>query len=294
MHTQSLRLLACTAALSLTLPLGAQVLMLDFGGTTVSGTDLTNSPYHSVNTDFTDGTWNKQAISNDSTLVWSDGTTATGVSYNALKNGTSGGTVIVKGGWLTGNGVTGSTVNTDIYAGTSVGMDGHLFSTTLTDNRAVGIQVFGLEFGTYDIYVSGRNTNYDATAYNMNFFASASGEVTATATSGTGSAGTKLDVSSGFVTETNSFADATDKTASWSFVSGDAAASNYAKLTVSLTAENPYLNLIAMGDFGSDMAQGVFNSVQIVSVIPEPSSYALLGGTAGLFAAVGLRRRRKN
>ncbi len=293
MHTQSLRLLACTAALSLTLPLGAKVLMLDFGGTTVSGADLTNSPYHSVNTGFTDGTWNKQAISNDNTLVWSDGTTATGVSYNALKNGASGGTVIVKGGWLTSGGVTGSTVNTGIYAGTSVGMDGHLFSTTLTDNRAVGIQVFGLEFGTYDIYVSGRNTNYDATAYSMNFFASASAETTATATSGTGSAGTKLDLSSGFVTETNTFNDASHNTTSWMFTSGDDENSNYAKLTVTLTAENPLLNVIAMGDLGAEMAQGVFNSIQIVA-IPEPSSFALLGGAAGMFAAVGLRRRRKN
>lgn len=296
MHTRALRIRACFAAigLSLTLPLGAQVLMLDFNSAlTPSSTNLTNSPYHTVNSGFTDTSWNIQGKGDDASLNWSDGTTATGVYYNALKNGSSGSTVIVKGGWGSSNAnADGTAVNTGVYAGNGAGTDGYMFSNTLTDNRAVGIQVFGLAPGTYDIYVTGRNTDYSATAYNMNFFASAgSVEVTATAVSGAGSSGGKLDLSSGFAEETNTFANATDKTASWSFISGDAAASNYARFTVSISAENPYLNLIAMGDSGAAMAQGILNSVQIVSVIPEPSSAALLAGV-GMLTVGACRRRR--
>lgn len=271
-------MVAGALALGLSLPLGAQVLMLDFGGGTVTGANLTNSPYHSTTPGFTDGTWNKQGQGNDSTLTWSDNTTATGVSYTSFKNNSSGQTSMVLGGWSAS--FTGTSVNSGVYASPSVGSDGYMMSSTLTDARAIGIQVSGLAYGTYDIYIAGRNTNYSATEYTLNYYASSA------------SAAGAFNFAT-YDRESVTFAaSATDKTSSWSFDTSDSSASNYVKLTVSITAENPYLNIATIGDVGSDMAQGVFNSIQIATAIPEPSSYALLAGAGGLLLAGGRRRAR--
>lgn len=290
MHTQSLRLLACTAALSLTLPLGAQVLMMDFGGTTVSGTDLTNSPYHSVNTGFADGTWNKVTASSTagiSGLKYADDQDATGISYTQLKNiGSTGVNATRALAGAPGSGTTNGAMNTGIYAGTSVGGDAIRFSSTLTDNRGFGVQIYGLAVGTYDIYVSGRDASITSD-YNMNFYVGV-GSKTVTTNTSTG----YVDITSGFEVKTTSFT-GTDNTATWLYDSSDPANSNYAKFSISITAENPNLTVFALGDSGAAIAQGYLSSLQIVA-IPEPSSFALLGGAAGLFLAVGLRRRRKN
>ncbi len=272
------RLFTAALALGLAFPLGAQVLMLDFGGTAVTNASRTNSPYHTANGSFTDTTWNSQGQGNDNTLTWSDSTTATGLSYTAFKNNSSGQTAMVAGGWSAS--FSGSAVNTGIYATPSVGLDGYMMSTTLTDARAIGIQVSGLAHGTYDIYIAGRNTNYSASAYTVNYYASA-----ASAT-GNFNFGTYDSESVTYAAGT------TDKTSSWSFDPNNASESNYVKLTVSITAANPYLNIATMGEVGSGMAQGVFNSIQIVTAIPEPSSYALLAGAGGLMIACSRRRAR--
>lgn len=44
----------CGTLLSGAVPAKAQVLMFDFGPTTVTGADQENSPYHTVNESFTD------------------------------------------------------------------------------------------------------------------------------------------------------------------------------------------------------------------------------------------------
>src|SRR5690606_28476342 len=123
------------------------------------------------------------------------------------------------------------------YTTPSVGSDGYMMSsTTLTDARAIGIQVSGLDHGTYDIYIAGRNTNYSEAEYTVNFYASSA------STSG------GFDFST-YGSESVTYAgNATDKTSGWVFDSNDASASNYVKLTVSITADNPYLNLATMGE----------------------------------------------
>lgn len=59
------------------------------------------------------------------------------------------------------------------------------------------------------------------------------------------------------------------------------------KLSISITA-GEYLNVASYG--GTGEGRGFLNSVQIVSAIPEPSTYAALAGTGALLLAF-MRRR---
>ena len=231
----------------------ARAIMLDYGSTTASGASLTNSPYHAVNGAFADTTWNKEGQSTDSTIYWSDGTSATNVTSSTLKNASGGATLLSSAGWSAS--VSGTAINTGVYVDTSVGKDGYAMSTTFNDTRAIGIQVSGLDLGAYDIYIVGRNTNYSASEYAINFYAAA------------GSTVGSYNIASGFAVESVAFAaSATDKTSAWVFDPGDPMASNYVKMTVRLTEANPYLNIATMGNAGADVSNGYFNAIQIVPV----------------------------
>lgn len=277
-------LLAGAIALSLALPLGAQVLMLDLGGNNPSnlvGNNNTSSPYHAATGSTGDFTWNSSGTSGSmSSLVWSDGTTATGVATTGYKFSAAQ-TVTNGTGWQTSyNGSATGAVNTGIYAQGNAAYDGGMTSTGFaTDDRAVGLQITGLAVGTYDVYISGRYTNYaDSTDYTQTFYAGVGA-----------SSGNFNFITGGYASDSTTFsADNTSKTASWVYSVGDAASSNYVKLTVSITSLNEVLNIAAQG---SGTFNGFLNTVQIVA-IPEPSAFALIGGATGLLFAVGLRRRR--
>lgn len=277
------RLLAGVAALSLTLPLGAQVLMLDFGGNNPSnlvGSNNTSSPYHTATGSTGDFTWNSSGTSGSmSSLVWSDGTAATGVATTGYKFSANQ-TVTNGTGWQTGyNGSATGAVNTGIYAQGNAAYDGGMTSSGFAaDDRAVGLQITGLAVGTYDVYISGRYTNYaGSTDYTQTFYAGVGA-----------SSGNFNFITGGYASDSTTFsADNTSKTSSWVYSVGDAATSNYVKHTVSITSLGQTLNIAAQG---SGTFNGLLNTVQIVS-IPETSSFALIGGVAGLLA-VALRRRR--
>jgi len=261
---------------TLALPSSAQVLMLDFGFTSVDLASQAKSPYHTVNTAFTDGTWNKVELTDFSagSLKWSDNTTATGLSLNLGQNATTTGAGILDlSTQPTRSLALGGSITAGVYAGNVAGKDGILPDGTSADNRAIGFQIGGLSAGTYDIYLTGRNTNI-STAYRMKFYAGASG------TSG------NFDFSgysSGLTTYTNG---ATNQTAAW--VAGD----NYVKLSVTLTS-GEFLNIASLGVDSAEL-RGFLNSVQIVntSPIPEPASVALIAGLVALAGVAGLRRRR--
>lgn len=158
---------ACTFAACLTA--SAQVLMLDFGPTAATGADRLVSPYHTVNTGFTQTTWNTVGTADLPTgALWSDGTAATGVSID-LGATTAPGTLIGLSNTPSGSTLTGTTIMTGVYAGTSPGRDG-IFTGSSGNDRAVGVQIGGLAAGTYDIYVTGRNTNI-STTHSLNFYA---------------------------------------------------------------------------------------------------------------------------
>lgn len=243
----------------------AQVLMFDFGPTTVSGTDQTNSPYHTVNGSFTDTTWNKIQTADSSSLEWSDSGTATGVSINLGATTAFDSTTIGLNNQPSGTNALGNSTNTGVYAGTSVGKDG-IYTGSSGNTRYVGFQIGGLSAGTYDVYVTSRNTNTGST-YNQHLYLGAS------------SAAGDFDAVTLSLSGVLTYADGSTAISSW--VEG----ANYLKFTVTLGAAQ-YLNFGVVGTGGE--LRGFLNSVQIVTV-PEPSSVVLLLGGLGLLAA---RRRR--
>lgn len=258
------------AALTFTsLAAQAQVLMLDFGPTVVSGTNVTNSPYHTADLSFSGTAWNQvQTADIGSGLLWADGTSAAGLSLNLGATTTT--TVFSSTLNLTsvpsGNNALGAATNTGIYAGTSVGTDG--IFTGASGTRAVGFQLSGLTAGTYEVYVTARNTNLSG-SYSPTVFVGASS-----------ASGNFVLNGPGMLSESLTIASASAATAAW------ADDSNYLKFTVTVNSGD-VLNLASLGGGGD--GRGFLNSVQIVAV-PEPAASLLAG--LGLGFAV-LRRRRR-
>lgn len=273
-HLTRHALVAALAVLFLPALLEAQVLMLDFGPTASTGAQA-NSPYHTAASgSFTDTSWNTVGAADiASGLLWSDGTSATGISLNigATTAATTASSTLGLGNTPSGNSALGSQINTGIYSGNSVGTDG-IFTSTSGNTRSVGFQLSGLAAGTYDIYVTARNT-------------STSNAHTQTAYVGTSSSAGDFVIDGGgsYASSSMSYAAGTTSAVS-SWVQGD----NYLKFTITLGI-GEYLNLATLGSSGDN--RGFLNSVQIVAV-PEPSTFALLGiGLCGLLGLRFLRRR---
>lgn len=269
----------CACVLSLiSTPASAQVLMLDFGPTTASGNDRLNSPYHTENTSFTDVVWNKIGIADvTSGLLYSaTNSNATGVTLDLGATTVDGATLVnLANTPSNGTGLNGSTMTSGVYAGTAPGRDGIFTGANGTASRFVGLQIGGLGAGTYDIYMTGRNTNTSA-GHTQNFFAGKS------ASSGNFDATT---LSTQVITY---FASPTLQNNAWS---GSGGLVNYAKFSIALSS-GEFLNLAARGGAGD--ARGFLNSIQVVNTaaIPEPAAAGFLGGLAALAGAACLRRRR--
>jgi len=253
-------------ALGLAATVQAQVLMLDFGPTAT--TTPANSPY---------GTgagaspvWNQVQMADPSALKFSDNTDA-GVTLNlgtattttTLNLGTQPGTSNALGGY--------SGSNTGIYAAGSVGTDA-IYSGTNSVASTVGFQLSGLAAGTYDIYITARNTSRD----------DATSGYAQVVKVGISTSSGNFDYN-GYSSKTLTYAGSLNSGA-WS------ENVNYLKMSITLTSSD-VLNLAVFGT-GADL-RGFLNSVQIVntSSIPEPSTYAVLAGFTAL-GVVGLRRRR--
>ncbi len=278
----------CACALASCLSASAQVLMLDFGPTAATGGNLTNSPYHTANGSFTGNTWNMVQTSDaGSGLLWSDNTAATGVNVNVGATTAAGVTTIGLASAPSGTSALGTVVNTGVYTGTSVGTDG-IFTGTSGQSRAVGLQIGGLAAGTYDIYVTGRNTNISA-AHVQNFYA------------GKSSSAADFDFSA-YTTKALSFGNtSTSATSSWT----DTA--NYVKFSVTLTS-GEFLNIASIGGTGEDIGsavaidscsterrtRGFLNAIQIVNTaaVPEPAAAASFVALAAAACAAFRRKHR--
>ena len=255
------------AALPLVPATRGDVIMFDFGPTSVSGNSLSNSPYHTANDSFTDTTWNRIQADTLSALEWSDGSAATGITVDL--GGSSDATTLSLATVPTSSAL-GTQVNTGVYTNTSVGRDG-IFVGTSGQSRQVGLQLGGLAAGLYEIYITGRNTSTgnsnsptfrvgtSASAGNFNF---------------TGYDAQMLTYPAGV----------TSATAAW--VEAGGVGENYVIFSVSLAADE-FINVAVSGSFGE--SRGFLNSMQIASV-PEPSTLILMGGC---FGALALNRRRR-
>lgn len=265
------------AALCFTGSLPAAVLMLDFGPTVAiddvgAANSLLNSPYHTANVSFTQDDWNQVQTADIAAggLLWADGTVATGIALNIGATTTTG-KVLGLANTPSVNSALGSFTSTGVYADTSVGKDG-ISTGSGTALRAVGFQLSGLATGAYDIFITARNTSLSG-ALTQNLYVGKAA-----------SAGTSFDFT-GYATQSLAYANSSAATGSWS------EGANYVKFSISITA-GEVLNLASFGAAGTDQ-RGFLNSVQIVSAIPEPSSFALFGGAAALLFVAGARRRQR-
>lgn len=255
----------------------AQVLMLDFGPTAATGGDLTNSPYHTANTGFSGTTWNTVGTADVTSGLLFSNATAAGVTVNLGVTTTN--TVNLTSQPSTSS-TLGTATNTGVYAGSSVGKDG-IFSGAASSTNTVGLQIGGLSAGTYDIYITARNTNTGQQPSNG---------YSQTALAGKSAGAGDFDFT-GYTASTLSYPSNSNTslyTTAW--VQGE----NYVKLSITLSS-GEFLNIAVDGaaiDTNGD-TRGFLNSVQIVntSAIPEPSAFAALAGLGVLGLAV-LRRRR--
>ncbi len=220
----------------------AQIVSIQFSGT---GTALSSTISAGV---VSAVNWNSEAASSGSAitgLVDSSGATVSGLSLTYTSNGNVG-----------GSGAGGDQGFQDLYSShleSPYGVD-----TTSTgpigDTNRVLISLSGITYSSYDIYVYTRNGDKGSNAYisPVNLF--------------TTSASPNIGAQSTSISYTDTFAS--------TYVNGD----NYVVFT-GLSGSQQFL--FDSIDFGNNNNSG-FAGVQIVSAVPEPSTYAMMLGGLGL------------
>ncbi len=223
-------------------------LLLDFGPDTVfTIADRINDPAHSIGglVD-SQNNWNSGLIADASGLIYSDGTSATGISIN-LGRSAVGGTTINFNDEGFFNSTLGGQLNTGIYLGNSPAKDG-IYGGTGGNALAVGLRVDGLKPGLYTVYVAGRNTSTQFKS-GMRFYC----------TNGLPSATFAFADAPSFVQENSSPATTSG------FVPGDNC--NLAVVTI---GNNESLFLASLGT-DSNEPRGFLNTVAIVPGQPAPA-----------------------
>lgn len=138
------------------------ILMIDFGPTTVTGPDQTNSPYHLVDSSFEGTAWNKIEKSDVSeSLVYADGSPAKNITVTLGISTSLAPTVISFLRKPSSSVPLGAKLHRGVFAASSAGTDGILSGQTNASNIAVGVKIGGLAPGNYDVYIVGINTNQD-------------------------------------------------------------------------------------------------------------------------------------
>lgn len=263
----------CASLLSLCAASSASAaLLLDFGPTAPTGISLTNSPFHFV-TGSTDTLWNVIGTGDVTSLLYSDGTPAIGLTLNLGASSAAAVTLIDLNNQPDSSLALGSSANQGVYADSSVGRDG-IFEGTGTAVRSVGFELTGLAPGIYDVYVTTRNTNASTT----------NGEFSMTSFLSAGLPGNFDHSGAGFLSQTLTYPqDANSSSSEW--VQEGEEGENYTKFTI-IVEEGEALKLAVSGSADTQQTRGFLNSVAVVAV-PEPSSTALLLGVAGF----GMLRR---
>lgn len=266
-------------------------LMFDFGATAVADPYLTLSPGHSTGViDAGQTLWNTiSSATPPSSLVYSDGTAATGVVLglgqesvgssniisfstaitNTALAGTGGGTAGQKN-LLTNNSIYGNDSSS-----TAAGRDGFFGGGgSTTTGAAIGMSLSGLAAGNYQVLVMSRNTNSNSGSSPTKIFTSV-GAASGNFDFGALTATLQSNIGYATATYTNQYE---------TFVNGE----NYVAINFTIAAgETFYLAVDGAND--ASERRGFLNMVQIVAV-PEPGACILLSGSLLLF---GCRRRRQ-
>jgi hypothetical protein len=268
-----LRTMVCAVVLSIFASAQAASLLLDFGPTTISGTDGTNSPAHSMGfVPAAETSWNKITVDNSS-LVYSDGSTATGVAV-VLGRSDAGvsDTVNFNNKNINSTGLTGSGTgfNSGVYAGTSPMKDG-IFATgtSAIATNALGLRVDGLPAGEYTVYVAARNSNSGSSMTEQIYLTNAA------------SATSYNFTNSPSVFQVNAYSGGPTPT----FVQGD----NYNRMTLTLNSGDS-LYVTCVGTNATEK-RGFLNLVQIVPVtdlapliLAPPAPLKLYAGRTARFS----------
>lgn len=220
----------------------AASLLLDFGPTAVATAYATNSPAHAAGlVPSTEISWNTGLIADTSSLIYSDGTAAAGVSI-VLGRSSAGVSTInyTDKGYL--NSALGGSLNGGIYAGTSPVRDGIYGGSGSGNAYAIGARIDGLAAGTYTVVIHGRNTS----------------TVNATPERFYGSTDVSASSFSFSTSNTNALAANSSPPNTNSFVLGD----NYNVLTLTVSAGQSMF-LAAVGTTSVEL-RGFMNTVEIV------------------------------
>ncbi|HEY9510657.1 MAG TPA: immunoglobulin domain-containing protein [Verrucomicrobiae bacterium] len=139
----------------------AASLLLDFGPTTATDTDVTLSMGHFAGAvPANETSWNTITGDKASDLVYSDGSSAAGVSVDLGRSGFGVSDAVDFGINVFTSSALGGQLKNGIYTNTSPLKDGVFASgTTSANTNILGIRVDGLAAGTYTLYISGRNTS---------------------------------------------------------------------------------------------------------------------------------------
>jgi len=236
-------------AIALFTPSGARgkALLLDFGPTVTQAAYATNDPAHWVGAvPPSEISWNT-TTADTSSLVYSDGSAATGVSLDLGRTTTAGSDIIN----FNDNGFTssalGTQVNGGVYAGTSPVKDGIFGGSGGANNLALGVRVNGLPAGTYTLYVHGRNSN-TVVPTPLRFYATN---------------GPSADTYSFTTNDVNAFLSNTSPAITNGFVEGN----NFGVLTVTVAAGES-LYIASEGTAAAEM-RGFMNAIGIYFGVPE-------------------------
>jgi hypothetical protein len=158
----------------------ASALLLDFGATPVASADATLSMGHFAGAvSAADTSWNPMGNADNSSLIYADGTAASGVSVVVGRSDVGVSNIVDFGNKKISSSALGGQENIGIYTNTSPVRDGIFATGTATVNTNVlGIRIDGLAAGTYTLYISGRNTSTAVNAAQQ-FFAT-NGAISAT------------------------------------------------------------------------------------------------------------------
>lgn len=254
-----------------TSPLHAGNLMLDFGPTLTASPYLTTSPGHNAGTVLsTETTWNQVTTSAQVTsLNWSDGSSATGVTLTMGQGTRPSGTVTFdtaatftgsipgNGGSATGQEKLTTNKGTSIYgpaAGSTAATLDALFTTTF--DNAIGFRIDGLSAGNYILYVMARNTNTNAnTGAGMTVYASAAASDSTFSYSAISGA-SQSNLGKAAATYVNEYG---------SFMEGN----NYVAVPVTVT-QNQAVYVVSEGQGAANSSRGFINMIQIVKAVDSP------------------------